>query len=127
MKILSVDDSAIIRKIIRNGVELLDYEFIEAGDGQEALAILEESYNDIGLILLDWNMPGMDGLDFLQKIKENSVMQYVPVMMVTTESEKENIIKAIQAGAINYMVKPFTIEELTKKIVGCIGEGMRWK
>ncbi len=124
MKILSVDDSAIIRKIIRNGVELLDYEFIEAGDGQEALAILEESYNDIGLILLDWNMPGMDGLDFLQKIKENSVMQYVPVMMVTTESEKENIIKAIQAGAINYMVKPFTIEELTKKIVECIGEGM---
>jgi len=124
LKILSVDDSAIIRKIIRNGVELLDYEFIEAGDGQEALAILEESYNDIGLILLDWNMPGMDGLDFLQKIKENSVMQYVPVMMVTTESEKENIIKAIQAGAINYMVKPFTIEELTKKIVECIGEGM---
>lgn len=124
MKILSVDDSAIIRKIIRNGVELLDYEFIEAGDGQEALAILEESYNDIALILLDWNMPGMDGLDFLQKIKENSVMQYVPVMMVTTESEKENIIKAIQAGAINYMVKPFTIEELTKKIVECIGEGM---
>jgi two-component system chemotaxis response regulator CheY len=124
MKILSVDDSAIIRKIIRNGVELLDYELLEAGDGVEALAILDESSAHIKLILLDWNMPGMDGLDFLRKIKENPLLQHLPVMMVTTESEKENIIRAIQAGAINYMVKPFSIEELVKKIIECIGEGV---
>jgi len=124
VKILSVDDSAIIRKIIRNGVELLEYEFLEAGDGLEAFAILEESFEEIGLILLDWNMPGMDGLSFLQKIKEMHTMRKIPVMMVTTESEKENIIRAIQAGAINYMVKPFTIEELTKKILECMGEGV---
>lgn len=123
MKILSVDDSAIIRKIIRNGVELLDYELLEAGDGMEALAMLEQSSANIKLILLDWNMPGMDGLDFLRKIKENPALKHLPVMMVTTESEKENIIKAIQAGAINYMVKPFSIEELLKKIIECIGEG----
>lgn len=124
MKILSVDDSVIIRKIIRNGVELLDYELVEAGDGLEALDILEQSSVDISLILLDWNMPGMDGFEFLQKVKEMATIKHIPVMMVTTESETENIIKAIQAGAINYMVKPFSIEELTKKILECIGEGV---
>jgi len=124
VKILSVDDSVIIRKIIRNGVELLDYELVEAGDGLEALDILEQSSADISLILLDWNMPGMDGFEFLQKVKEIATIKHIPVMMVTTESETKNIIKAIQAGAINYMVKPFSIEELMKKILECIGEGM---
>ena len=123
MKILSVDDSAIIRKIIRSGVEVLDYELVEAADGIEALNILERSSEDIILILLDWNMPGMDGLVFLEKIKNTASLKHIPVMMVTTESEKENIIRAIQAGAINYLVKPFTIEELMKKVLECMGEG----
>ncbi len=124
MKILSVDDSAIIRKIIRSGVEVLDYELVEAADGLEALNILECSPEEIVLILLDWNMPGMDGLVFLQKIKSTASLKHIPIMMVTTESEKENIIRAIQAGAINYLVKPFTIEELMKKVLECMGEGM---
>jgi two-component system chemotaxis response regulator CheY len=123
MKILSVDDSAIIRKIIRSGVEVLDYELVEAADGIEALTILERASEDIILILLDWNMPGMDGLVFLEKIKNTASLKHIPVMMVTTESEKENIIRAIQAGAINYLVKPFTIEELMKKVLECMGEG----
>lgn len=124
MKILSVDDSAIIRKIIRSGVEVLDYELVEAADGLEALSILERSPEEIVLILLDWNMPGMDGLVFLEKIKSTASLKHIPIMMVTTESEKENIIRAIQAGAINYLVKPFTIEELMKKVLECMGEGM---
>lgn len=124
MKILSVDDSAIIRKIIRSGVELLNFELLEAADGFEALDLLEEPGQDIGLILLDWNMPGMDGLAFLQKVKGNPALHHIPIMMVTTESERESIIVAIQAGAVNYLVKPFTIEELTKKIWECMGEGV---
>lgn len=123
MKILSVDDSAIIRKIIRSGVELLDFELVEAADGYEALELLSQPEEEIGLILLDWNMPGMDGLTFLQKVKSELALKDIPIMMVTTESEKESIIIAIQAGAINYLVKPFTIEELMKKILECIGEG----
>lgn len=122
MKILSVDDSAIIRKIIRSGVELLNYEMLEAADGAEALDILAESSGEVGLILLDWNMPGMDGLDFLAKIKTTEAFQHIPIMMVTTESERENIIKAIRAGAMNYLVKPFTIEELMQKILECVEE-----
>jgi len=124
VKILSVDDSAIIRKIIRSGVELLDYELVEAADGMEAFTILEQSGEEILLILLDWNMPGMDGLVFLEKVKNTASLKHIPIMMVTTESEKENIIRAIQAGAINYLVKPFTIEELMKKVLECMGEGM---
>lgn len=124
MKILSVDDSAIIRKIIRSGVELLDYQLVEAADGMEALSILEQSGEEIRLVLLDWNMPGMDGLVFLEKVKSTATLKHIPIMMVTTESEKENIIRAIQAGAINYLVKPFTIEELMKKVLECMGEGM---
>ena len=122
MKILSVDDSAIIRKIIRSGVELLDFELLEAADGMEALEILAQA-QDVGLILLDWNMPGMDGMNFLLKVKKSESFPDIPIMMVTTESEKENIIKAIQAGAINYLVKPFTIEELMKKVLECVEEG----
>lgn len=122
MKILSIDDSAIIRKIIRSGVELLDFELLEAADGMEALEILAQA-QDVGLILLDWNMPGMDGMDFLLKVKKSESFPDIPIMMVTTESEKENIIKAIQAGAINYLVKPFTIEELIKKVLECVEEG----
>ncbi len=122
MKILSVDDSAIIRKIIRGAVEVLDFELLEASDGLEAVAVLEKEYREIALILLDWNMPGMNGLEFLKKIKGSPEFARIPVMMVTTESEKENIIKAIQAGAVHYMTKPFTIEELIKKIMQCLGK-----
>lgn len=123
MKILVVDDSTILRKIVRNGVELLDYEFAEAENGNVALAIIGREHSDIGLILLDWNMPGMNGLELLEKMKSDPNLKHIPVMMVTTENSRGNILKAIQAGAVNYLIKPFTIDELSKKILESLGEG----
>lgn len=120
-KILSVDDSSIIRKIIRGAVEVLNYELLEASDGNEALSIINKEWENIKLILLDWNMPGMNGYEFLKLIKKDVLYKKIPVMMVTTESEKESIVKAVQAGVSNYLLKPFTTGELTKKILQCIG------
>ena len=123
MKILSVDDSAIIRKIMKMAIEVIEYEFLEAGDGEEALNIIGEHYSNIGLILLDLNMPGINGFELLKIIKSDDKFKSIPVMMVTTESEKLNIIKAIQLGANNYVVKPFTMEEITKKMYEALGKG----
>lgn len=123
MKIMTVDDSAIVRKIIQSAVGILDYDVLEAEGGIEALDILEDEYEDIALILLDWNMPGMNGLEMLETIKGDPRFKSIPVMMVTSETGSENIIKAIQAGASHYLIKPFTIEELTKRILECLGRG----
>lgn len=121
MKILSVDDSTTIRKIIRPSVEILNYSLLEASGGNEALDILAKEWENIKLILLDLNMPGMSGFDFLKMVKRDNLLKDIPIMMVTTEGEKENIVKAVKAGVSNYLLKPFTSEELTKKIIQCIG------
>ena len=121
MKVLSVDDSTIIRKIIRGSVEVLGLDFLEAGDGAEALAILSEQHQEIGLILLDWNMPVLDGISTLKELKKDKRFQGIPVMMVTTEGEKSNIVEAIKTGAKHYVIKPFTPEDLTSKMLECIG------
>ena len=122
-KILSVDDSSVIRKIVRSSVEVLKYSLLEASSGKEALSILVKEHDSIKLILLDWNMPEMNGLEFLKIIKKDNLYRNIPVMMVTTEGEKENILKAVQAGVSNYLLKPFTSEELTKKVIQCVGRG----
>ena len=123
MKILIVDDSSVMRKVIKAAADVLDLETEEAQDGVEALNILEENYSDIDLVLLDWNMPGKTGFEVLQEIKENVEYKNIPVMMVTTEGHKTSIVAAVRAGADNYLVKPFTVDELESKIVECIGKG----
>jgi two-component system, chemotaxis family, chemotaxis protein CheY len=123
VKILSVDDSAIMRRIISGAVEVLGYEFLEAGDGLEALEKLEEFHSEIDLILLDWNMPHLDGFTLLGKIKENETYKNIPVAMVTTEAEKGKIARAIKAGAINYIMKPFSQEDLVTRIMESLGKG----
>ncbi len=120
MKVLSVDDSAIIRKIIRGSTDVLGLEFLEASDGKEALELLGQEYQDVGLILLDWNMPVMDGFTTLQNLKSDARFQGIPVMMVTTEAERVNVVRAIQAGAKHYLMKPFASEDLMSKIMECL-------
>lgn len=119
MKILSVDDSSVVRKIIKSAAQVLGYDFAEAENGVDALSFLEDNYRDIGLILLDWNMPQITGYDVLVALKNDARFAPIPVMMVTTESEKKNIIAAIKAGAANYLTKPFNMQELTTKIMEC--------
>lgn len=122
-KILSVDDSAVMRKIIRASIESLGFELLEAKDGQEALTILNLQYPEVILILLDWNMPVMNGYEFLTHMKSIDKLKHIKVMMVTTESEKANVVKAIQAGASHYIVKPFTQELLALKINEALHKG----
>jgi two-component system, chemotaxis family, chemotaxis protein CheY len=121
MKILTVDDSRMIRVIISNTISSLGYEPLEAPNADVALEIVEKEAADIALVLLDWNMPGMNGLELLNILKNHEAYKHIPIMMVTTEGERRNVVKAIQAGADNYLTKPFTPEDLSTKIVECIG------
>lgn len=113
MKIMLVDDSRTMRNIQRNVLMKLGYDdFMEAGDGMEALAQIQATQPD--LILLDWNMPQLNGYEMLQKARAAGFT--MPIIMVTTEAEKQNVIKALQAGANNYVIKPFTPEALSEKV-----------
>ena len=127
MKLLVVDDSSIIRKVIKAVADVLEMETEEAEDGIEALELLSNSYKELDLVLLDWNMPEMSGYDVLVEIKNNDKYRDIPVMMVTAEGQKSNIIAAVRAGAANYLTKPFTARELETKIIECLGrEGGFW-
>ena len=123
-KVLSVDDSGVMRRIIGRTVDVLGYGFLEAGNGLEGLEVLAKNHADIALIILDVNMPEMDGFEFLARIKANPDFKSIPVMMLTTESERGKIIQAIKAGAVNYICKPFTPEDLTVKITDSLGAGL---
>ena len=113
MRIMLVDDSTTMRNIQKKILSSLGYtEISEAGDGVQALAAFAASRPD--LMLVDWNMPNMDGLMLVRKIREQD--KNVLIMMVTTEAEKERVIDAIKAGANNYLVKPFTAPVLCEKI-----------
>ena len=122
-KVLSVDDSGVMRRIIGRTVDVLGYGFLEASNGVEALEVIAKNHDEIALIILDVNMPEMDGFELLAKIKADPVYKSIPVMMLTTESERGKIIQAIQAGAVNYICKPFQAEDLTVKIAESLGEG----
>jgi two-component system chemotaxis response regulator CheY len=120
MKVLIVDDSAIMRKIIRNTVDTLGYDCVEAADGRQALDMIHSQVEEIGLVLLDWNMPVLDGYSTLEEIKQHPKTKHIPVMMVTTESERTNIVKAIRAGAQHYVTKPFAQEDLLTRMLECL-------
>ena len=114
MKILLVDDSRTMRNIQKNVLSSLGYSDVEeASDGLEALYKIQAG-TSFDLMLVDWNMPNMDGLTFIRKVRAQD--KTTPIIMVTTEAEKSRVIDAIKAGVNNYVVKPFTPDALQEKI-----------
>jgi two-component system chemotaxis response regulator CheY len=115
MKFLVVDDFSTMRRIVRNLLKELGFTNVdEAEDGAVALQKLEAGGFDF--VVTDWNMPNMDGLTLLQRIRQSPQLRHLPVLMVTAEAKKENIIAAAQAGASGYVVKPFTAATLAEKL-----------
>ncbi|CAB3786651.1 Chemotaxis protein CheY [Paraburkholderia ultramafica] len=115
MKILVVDDFPTMRRIVRNLLKELGYSNVdEAEDGQAGLARLRSGTYEF--VISDWNMPNLDGLAMLKEIRADANLAHLPVLMVTAESKKENIIAAAQAGASGYVVKPFTAATLDEKL-----------
>ena len=121
MKILIVDDSSTMRRIIGNVVMQLGFkkeEFDEAEDGVKAWKMLEESQYDV--ILTDWNMPNMNGLDLVKKTRAGGAHMKTPIIMITTEGGKGEVVTALKAGVNNYIVKPFNAEILKEKLDGVL-------
>jgi two-component system chemotaxis response regulator CheY len=115
MRVLVVDDSSTMRRIIVNTLKKLGHEdTVEAGDGKEALRALAAGVPDV--IVTDWNMPEMNGPQFVEAVRSQPQLAKTPVLMVTTQAAKEDVIVALQAGVNDYLIKPFTPEALKEKI-----------
>ncbi len=120
-KILAVDDSPTMRRIIVNTLRRAGYtDVIEAGDGREALEKLKTE--PVNLVIADWNMPQMDGLSLVKALRNSDEFKLLPVLMITTRSVREDIVKALKAGVNNYIVKPFNSETLKAKIQEVLGD-----
>ncbi|HZU25964.1 MAG TPA: response regulator [Bryobacteraceae bacterium] len=121
LDVMIVDDSAAIRKILERVLRHADLhlgDVIEAGDGREALEKLQA--RSVGLILSDINMPNMDGIEFLQRVKANDSWKNLPMIMVTTEGSQDKVLQAIQLGAAGYIRKPFTADQIKEKLIGIV-------
>lgn len=115
MKVLVVDDFSTMRRIVKNLLRDLGFTNIqEADDGSTALPMLQGG--DFDFVVTDWNMPGMQGIDLLKAIRADSSLAHIPVLMVTAEAKKEQIVMAAQAGVNGYIVKPFTAATLKTKL-----------
>ncbi len=115
MKILIVDDFSTMRRIIKNLLRELGFNNThEADDGTSALPMLQNG--DFDFLITDWNMPGMTGLDLLKAVRADPKLKELPVLMVTAEAKRDQIVEAAQAGVNGYIVKPFTAQTLKEKI-----------
>lgn len=115
LKILLVDDFSTMRKIIKNLLKELGFNFISEADGGEtALALLRA--NPFDFLITDWNMPNMKGIDLLKAIRNEEKLKNLPVLMITAEAKRDQIMEAANAGVNGYIVKPFNAETLQKKI-----------
>lgn len=121
MKMLIVDDSSTMRRIIKNTLQRLGYEdILEAEHGLQAWEIMD-SIGGIGVLITDWNMPEMNGLDLVKKVRADGRFADMPIIMVTTEGGKAEVITALKAGVNNYIVKPFTPQVLKEKLEVVLG------
>lgn len=121
MKILVVDDSSTMRRIIKNTLGHLGYkDLLEAEDGAQAWNLMTKR-DDIGVLITDWNMPNMNGLELVKKVRADKKFEDVPIIMVTTEGGKAEVITALKAGVNNYIVKPFTPQVLKEKLEAVLG------
>ena len=116
MKALVVDDSRAMRSIIGKFLRELGFEVHEAASGLQALVDIRK-IEGLSLVLIDWNMPEMDGCEFLRRVREEAEFQDVPIMMVTTESEMQQVAIALEAGANEYLMKPFDKQGLLEKLL----------
>jgi len=115
MKILVVDDFSTMRRIVKNILRQLNFiNILEADDGSTALDVLQRE--KIDMVVSDWNMPKMTGLELLKAVRSDDALKDIPFLMVTAEAQQENIIEAVKSGVSNYIVKPFTAETLGQKI-----------
>ena len=115
MRILVVDDSSTMRRIIINTLQKLGHqEIVEASNGREGLDRL--GAGSVDMIITDWNMPEMSGIDFIRAVRTNGSYASMPVLMVTTNAAKDDIVEALRAGVNNYVVKPFTPDTMKEKI-----------
>ncbi|SFP16645.1 two-component system, chemotaxis family, response regulator CheY [Enterovibrio norvegicus DSM 15893] len=115
MKILIVDDFSTMRRIVKNLLRDLGFNnTVEADDGLTALPILKKG--GIEFVVTDWNMPGMQGIDLLKHIRADDELKHLPVLMITAEAKREQIVEAAQAGVNGYIVKPFTAATLKEKL-----------
>ena len=121
MAILVVDDYKTMLRIIRNLLKQLDFNNVdEATDGSEALKKLRDK--DYGLVISDWNMEPMTGLQLVREVRSDKKLKKLPFIMVTAESKTENVVAAKEAGVSNYIVKPFNAETLRQKIASVVGD-----
>ncbi|MGP0595101.1 chemotaxis response regulator CheY [Nitrospira sp. T9] len=120
MKVLVVDDMSTMRRIVKNVLRQIGFtDIVEAENGQDALTKLKAG--GFGLVVSDWNMPVMQGIELLRAVRADAELKALPFLMVTAEAQKENLIEAVQAGVSNYVVKPFTAEVLQGKLEKIFG------
>ena len=116
MHALIIDDSRAMRRILRRIIEPLGFNILEAEHGQEGLDQLQHRINAVDLILVDWNMPVMDGLQFVKALRSDKTIPHISVVMVTTETEPAQMARALMAGVDEFVMKPFTAEVLIEKL-----------
>lgn len=117
MRALVIDDSRAMRMIIARQMRGMGFDVLEAADGSEAVAVLERAGDDLPAVAtVDWNMPVMDGLGFVQAVRKRPEWRGISLMMVTTESEQDQIVRALAAGAHEYLIKPFAPEAFIEKL-----------